>query len=274
MESIYAHPCFIIHMAKHPEREDVYRRIVEAGFSQVQWFDAVDGNHLPTLHKCLARLKLPRLDHSITSGALGCLLSHLSLLEKIIQEQIPITTIFEDDVVFHPEWSHLAEKYLALTPSYEVLFIGNQLDSCRMSSTPGPEITQESVYCTHSYVVTLEGAKKLFYHLTTWDSERTPYTGLTMIDYMIKNIQVESNKNSIPKPFVWYSWNGTSYPCEQNPLPIRFEHCRNTGLVFQDTRLPTTIQNSERVHLEPCYNLPNSTRKVRKPMSFLKTGSS
>ncbi len=267
---LFTSPCFIVHLSKHTERVPVYQRIKDAGFQQVRWFEAVDGNHLPTLRRILPWLRLPRLDPSLTSGALGCLLSHLCLLQQIIQQGIPQAVIFEDDVAFHPEWTRLAPLYLKKTPPYDVLFLGNQLDTCRVVREPGPEITQEPVYCTHGYVVTLEGAQKLYHTLVTWDPTNTPYSGLTIVDYMIKETQ-RRTRYSDQKPFVWYSWDGTRYPCAHNTLPLSFEHCRNSGLVFQDTRLPTTIQNTSRVNLEAAYVIPTRSRQIQKPLTFFQS---
>ena len=268
---LFTSPCFIVHLPKHTERLPVYEKVVRAGFQEVYWFNAIDGNHLPTIKHLVGRLRL-RLDHGMTSGTLGCLLSHLCLLQKIIQLKLPQATIFEDDVTFHPEWSTLAPLYMEKTPTYEVLFLGNQLDSCRVAREPGPQITQEPVYCTHAYTVTLEGAEKLYHSLIHWSSEGTPYHGITMIDFMIKEIQKRANQRG-EIPFVWYSWDGTYYPCSQNQLPLSYGNARNSGLVFQDMRLPTTVQQTERVNLGESLTLPSSRRKG-KSMSFFKNGSS
>jgi len=268
---LFTSPCFIIHLPKHIDRIPVYKKVVDAGFQRVHWFHAIDGNHLPTLQKILPPLRL-KLDHGMTSGTLGCLLSHLCLLQQIIQMKLPQATIFEDDVTFHPEWPTLAPRYMEKTPDYDVLFIGNQLDSCRISREPGPEITPEPVYCTHAYTVTLEGAQKLYRNLVQWNPKGTPYHGITIIDFMIKEIQKRANQSG-HIPFVWYSWNGTHYPCTQNQLPLRYEHCKNSGLVFQDTHLPTTVQRTDKVNLEPSPALP-ATRRKGQPLSFFKNGSS
>jgi len=268
---LFTSPCFIIHLPRHTERLPVHKKVMDAGFQQVHWFHAVDGNHLPTLQKMIPRFQL-KLDHGMTSGTLGCLLSHLCVLQHIIQSNLPRATIFEDDVTFHPEWTTLAPRYMEKTPDYDVLFLGNQLDSCRIVREPGPEITQEPVYCTHAYTVTLEGAQKLYHSLVHWDPKGTPYSGITIIDVMIKEIQKRANQSK-DLPFVWYSWNGTPYPCAHNRLPLRLEDARNCGLVFQDTRLPTTVQRKDKVNLEASPALPPARRKGR-PLSFFKNGSS
>jgi GR25 family glycosyltransferase involved in LPS biosynthesis len=272
MDAVLASPCFIVHLPKHTERIPVYQRIQEAGFQKIYWYPAVRGDQLPSIRQAMARLQLGKLDHGISTGALGCLLSHLCLLQQIIQEEIPVATIFEDDVLFHPEWSTLApqyfEKMVEEYPGYEVVFLGNQLDRCRVFREPGPMLTQEPVYCTHAYVVTLEGARRMLICLLEWNYRDNSYTGLTLIDVMIKKLQFNSNYGLNKQIFQWYSWNGTKYPSIYNKLPITNLTCRNTGLVFQDTRFPSMVQRTEVVHLGEDYTLRPSTRRVVRPMSF------
>jgi len=102
------------------------------------------------------------------------------------------------------------------------------------------EITNESVWCTHAYIITYNGAKKLLNSLLNWDyrnfihnSRGNTLNGLYIIDIMIKDIQNKSLKNK-SYPFIWYSWNGTKYPCQFNTLPVIGNDSRNTGLVFQN----------------------------------------
>jgi glycosyl transferase family 25 len=266
MNQILSSPCFVIHLPKNKERLSVYHKLVNAGYQQIHLFEGVNGSQTSSVRLALARLRQPPIDPKISTGALGCLLSHLTLLQKIVYEKISIATIFEDDILFHPQWKELSEYYLSITPEdYEVLFIGNQLDSCRMGIST-PEITKEPLYCTHAYVVTLEGAHKLLDQLLHWNYQNTPYQGLTIVDLMIKHIQMKEDQEN--PPFKWYAWNGTHYPCEHNKLPISLEQCRNTGLVFQDTRLPTTVQGTHTFHEKNDYNFSDSVRPIQKPLRF------
>jgi hypothetical protein len=267
MNTILTSPCFVIHLPKNKERLSVYSKLVNAGYQQIQLFEGVNGTLTTSVRIALARLHQPIIDPTISTGAFGCLLSHLTLLQKIVDLQIPIATIFEDDILFHPQWKELSEHYLSITPSdYEVIFIGNQLDSCRQGIL-GPEITKEPLYCTHAYIVTLEGARKLLDCLLHWNYKNTPYQGLTIIDVMIKHLQMKSLPEN--PPFQWYAWNGTHYPCDYNKMPISLEQCRNTGLVFQDTRLPTTVQGTYTFHDNNAYVFSESTRPLRKPLRFI-----
>jgi glycosyl transferase family 25 len=205
--------------------------------------EGVDGSNEDEVNSSLSLLNIKNIDIEVSIGQLGCLLSHLKLLRVIVDNKIQLATIFEDDVHFHPNWNTLSELYLNLTPTnFDILFIGNGLDSCRQitHSNNISEITTESVWCTHAYVITYNGAKKLLNSLLNWDyknfmhnSRMNTLTGLYILDIMIKDIQNKSLQNK-KYPFIWYSWNGTKYQCKFNKLPVIGNDSRNTGLVFQN----------------------------------------
>jgi hypothetical protein len=187
-----------------------------------------------------------KFDKELSKGQIGCCLSHFKVLLHIIQNKIEIATIFEDDVHFHPNWSVLSERYYQNTPkNFDVIFIGNQINP------KNPKISTSSTFCTHAYIVTLLGAKRLLRALLTWDYQNFKYyqpgwdlNGLYNIDIMIKNIQDRTLTKKIKPLFTWYCWNGTYHPCEYNKLPLRGNNVRNTGLVFQSDTFATTVGNN------------------------------
>jgi len=244
---------FVIHLARSQRESSFKKNIKNARYDNVYVFDAVDGYDMTSVNKAMSLFQNLSIDHSIRKGELGCLLSHLKLLKHIVDHNIQKSTIFEDDICFHPDWNRLYNLYYESTPkNYDMIFIGNQLDSCRkidlMNSTP--LITTEPVFCTHAYMITLEGARKLlnslihwdYAHFVSWDNKR--FTGLTAIDVMIKDIQHKTLHGIMQQPFIWYSWNGTKYPCDYNQLPVTEKTCKNTGLVFQDSELTSLIVGS------------------------------
>lgn len=252
MNYILHYPAFVIHLARSHRESYFKENIKKAGYTNVSVFEAVDGNEITSVNNALDLFQNLSIDKDIRKGELGCLLSHLKVLKHIVDNHIQIATVFEDDICFHPEWNKLCNNYFDLTPNnYDVIFMGNQLDSCRRIDIVTPIITTEPIFCTHAYMITLEGARKLLNTLIQWDYthfinwDYKSYTGLTAIDVMIKDIQYKSLHGIIQQPFIWYSWNGTKYPCEFNLLPVTEKNCRNTGLVFQNTELTSLIAGSE-----------------------------
>jgi glycosyl transferase family 25 len=245
-------PAFIIHIKElAPERtEFVTNNVKNAGYTNVQIFDGVNAKNEETRRDIITKFNSPPIHNYMSLGGIGCLFSHLKLYSHIIRNNIDICTIFEDDVHFHPNWYKLAPKFYENTPKkFDIIFIGNQVDECIHVNNIVSRINTNSCFCTHAYVITLKGAKKLMQYLLNWDYYNNetgeyvghPLTGLFSIDVMIKNIQHRMNNGRLKKNLFWYCWNGTKNPCEYNKLPLTGNDTRNSGLVFQWTKFVSLI---------------------------------
>jgi glycosyl transferase family 25 len=256
METILTSPSFVINLPRCSDRLHYsMEQLKNAGYSQVSVFQAIDGIQSSEVEEALKIFHYPKLD-SIKPGAIGCLLTHMKLLNHIIEQNIPITNIFEDDIHFHPEWEVLSKEYYALTPiDYDVLFIGNQLENPLTLS----EITSEYCYCTHAYIVTLEGAKKMLNVILQYIKN-----GLREIDCILKEVFNKHKSEGISSPFVLYSWNGTKYPCYYNTSANI--HCRNTGLVFQNMQFISQIDDSkivrDKIQIQPQIKKSRNFKKM------------
>jgi GR25 family glycosyltransferase involved in LPS biosynthesis len=247
MNIIFEQHAFIIHLSRMKERKQyVIQNIKNAGFMDITLFEGVDGQNRESVQEELDKIGNPLLD-TLRPGAIGCLLSHLKLYQHIINHKIEVSTIFEDDVHFHPEWKTLCHEFYKLTPKdFDIIYIGNQLDSSFVKDPMSDLITTEPVYCSHAYIVTLEGAQRLYDCILNKDMQHEK--GLLAIDVMIRKMQEEYQTKEL-KPFRWYSWNGTRYPCIHNQIVIHnkvISHytVRNTGLVFQNTDFISQIDDS------------------------------
>ena len=244
-------PAFVIHIEElSPERKPFFsKNIKEAGYRDMRIFEGVKAKEKKILEGCIREFDNIKLHKDLGNGQKGCLFSHLKLYKHIIENNISICTIFEDDVHFHPNWKILAPNYLKNTPkNFDIIFIGNQLDECKNINNIKP-INTLSCFCTHAYIITLEGAKKLLTYLLKWDyhnalrdGDNNPLTGLFCIDIMIKNIQERMNNGELKKYINWYCWNGTKFQCDFNRLPLKGNDIRNTGLVFQSDTFGSIIR--------------------------------
>lgn len=239
MDIILNLPTFVIHLSKkNPERYNLfYNNIKNAGYKNINVFEGVDGSNLIETKQILESLGNPKINNNMGKGQLGCLLSHLKLYKHIINNDIKISNVFEDDVLFHPEWNKLSNEYYENTPNdFDILFIGNQIYDLKAH-----KINNEPCFCTHAYIITLEGAKKMYdmllnYHLDIELNEMSlniHYDGLFVIDIFLYQLQKNINSKKINEIFKWYCWNGTYYRCNKNKLPLRGEYEKKCGLVFQ-----------------------------------------
>jgi GR25 family glycosyltransferase involved in LPS biosynthesis len=252
MEHVLAAPAFIINLDRATDRlEFATRNIGTAGFSDIRRFRAIDGCDEAQVTEALERLGNPVLhtDDLETPGKMGCLLSHLTVLKTIVDQEIELATIFEDDVLFHPDWATLSGIYFEETPAdFDVIFMGNSVDSLRAGVSNPALVLTDSCYSTHSYVVTLTGAKRLLDACLNWrvdlfNAEHgKAVAGLMPVDILYKYTQILINTGRVERLFTWYCWNGTVYPCEHNIIPLSRYNIANSGLVFQALeRFETTV---------------------------------
>ena len=245
METILNAPAFIINLESEDDRL-LYstENIKSAGFTDIRRFDAIRGTNENQVKNALDLLNNPEIHDEIgTPGKLGCLLSHLTLLKHIIDQNLEKATIFEDDVFFHPQWHDLASEYYNETPSdYDIIFIGNSVDSIRLGTECNDKILTDSCFSAHCYTVTLEGAKRLLDACLNWryDIFNEMFSGknikgLYPVDIIYKLTEIIINMKIIEQQFTWYCWNGTKYPCNSNKIPLKGNDDRNSGLVFQAT---------------------------------------
>jgi GR25 family glycosyltransferase involved in LPS biosynthesis len=212
------------------------QRLAAAGFTNVHRFGAVDAelDDLPNAWKAHGS---PRFDPSDSEfvkykGKQACALGHYNIWKDMIDNNIPVALVFEDDVEFHKDWATLAPAYWASTPrDFDVLYLGSQMDI-----PVSGHIVVSPVFCTHAYMLTLEGAKKL-YHLCVNEPKGTRTIDCMLIDHM-KQMYFTRGKYHA---FQWYVWNGTLFPDEKAKKREDWAK-RNTGLVFQDSDLGTFVR--------------------------------
>lgn len=231
-EDVLNGPCYIINLDRNPERwSDVQEKIKKAGYTNVHRWTAVDGKNPSQLKDAWNQVGNPSFslnDQEFVQypGKQGCFLSHVLLWKKMIDEQIPWITVFEDDVLFHPEWTTLAPQYFEQTPTnFDVLYLGAQFEfHSKYHIDKGP------VFCTHAMMVSLEGAKKLYRYCTQAPNVYT-------VDCMI----IDWMKRPLKLALQWYVWNGMFFPTDMAKMDKGWTK-RNGGLVFQDERYGSEVR--------------------------------
>lgn len=228
-------PIFLVNMDKCKDRLDLsLKRIAEAGFTRVQRWKAVDARE-DNLEEAWARHGSPKFNPSDTEfvsypGKQGCMLSHLDIWKHIIEQQIPMAIVFEDDVEFHQAWASLAPAYWKATPkAFDIMYLGSQ-----MEMQTNANICRVPVFCTHAYMITMDGARRL-YSLLLNDPR-----GVSTIDCMIID-HMNAAMMGFAAPFEWYVWNARMFADPRASLSRDWAK-RNHGLVFQDVELGTYVR--------------------------------
>lgn len=142
---------YVLNLARRPDRlkevsDQLHREGIE--FTRMQ---GVDGRIMP----------LPKTEKS-GSGAYGCRLGHLRILEAAITDKLNVVGVLEDDVVLEEGFTDRLQKALKDVPDdWELLYCGTQH---RKTPTPvGPGIVR-CVDChrTHAYIVRGPAIRKLY----------------------------------------------------------------------------------------------------------------
>lgn len=231
-------PCYVLNMDKCQDRMQLaLKRIGEAGFQNVKRFRGVDAE-CDDLDAAWAVHGSPRFDTSDREfcveykGKQGCALGHYGIWKDIIDNNVPCAIIFEDDVEFHSRWKELAKSYWEHTPrDFDILYLGSQVDMPMEGN-----IIVTPVFCTHAYMITLQGAKKL-YDLCLRCPEGTSTIDCKIINTMKRAFATGGRE----MPFKWYVWNATMFP-DPNACKRSDWIKRNSGLVFQDSDLGTFVR--------------------------------
>lgn len=259
-------PAFVINLDRRPDRWESSRSQLEwAGFTDVHRWSAFDGA-TGNVRESLRRFGIDQLadrEHFLSQpGSQGCAVSHLTLLQHIIDQGYPRACIFEDDIRFSRSWHQLAPAFLSRTPrNFDLLFLGSQiqydalprlhparrlnrsrtLTRLSQSAWPWPsrrlgDVVQGPLYCMHAFSITRKGCQELLKFLTTQSD------GFYIPDCMIHDAMA-GRRHVSRFPLRWYAWNGHRIPSlveerGTNPHWIK----RNCGLVYQEESFGTDIQ--------------------------------
>lgn len=226
-DKIQAAPAFLI-TVDSTRYEVCHKRITRAGYQDIHKFEGVDRESRAALEENWAKHPFPPHREIFGQHPAAVLLAHLNLWKHIIDNNIPYCTIFEDDTLFHSQWEELAPRYYQHTPKHaDMIFMGHHCGN----AYPTMHIAQVPAYCLNAYILTCEGAIKLYHMITEYPIDEN----FGVIDMMLANLQIGilmSQTN--PYNYAWYAWNTQMFP---DPANERYKHQealqKDMGLVFQ-----------------------------------------
>ena len=206
---------YICHWSKLTQRkQDLHEHLLNKGLKDFLWIEPFDTEtwDIPQIQK-----EYPSI-FTTTSKALGRLakfseisltLKHCHVIKEIIANNYNTTLILEDDAVLSENFSEDFNSYITqLPPDWDIAWVGT---CCGLHA---PLEQNKNIYrmngsrCTHAYIISLNGAKKILTTLHTAD--QTP-------DFLYNRWIEELNLNSF-----WF----------EPPLAV------------QNTKYETTIQNT------------------------------
>lgn len=163
---------FIISLRRTPHRSKILQQQLQKQNINFELFEAVDGMSLD-LSQYKKRIKdrflKIRRGFGLTRGEIGCFLSHYTLWEWMLKQQIPYILILEDDVRIEINLLNVLNQLVKTEWYWEVINLmpawnTKLVDRCLFSLDSNHNLVRFSSYTgggTVSYLISLEGAKKL-----------------------------------------------------------------------------------------------------------------
>jgi glycosyl transferase family 25 len=158
----------VISLERSTDRRERVKHELNNFFLDWQFLNAVDGYALKAPPKSYNQAKVKRLQgHGLTSGEIGCYLSHLSAWEQCVQENRPLL-VFEDDFVLGQAIEAIITDLMACRNLWGVVRLSG------IHETKDSSIKENGVYrltinngdpCgTACYLIQPEAAQKLINH--------------------------------------------------------------------------------------------------------------
>jgi glycosyl transferase family 25 len=159
---------FIINLDKDVERlSNAYKQLDKYEFKNYEKFTGIYGK----------QLSIDEInDNTTTIGMLfasrsmiGCGLSHIRIWEKIVKENINLSLILEDDFICKDDFKNKLNNVLLKAPNdYHIIYLSScliQNKYFKFYNINDYFYKQIFVVQTLSYIITLEGAKKLLKYI-------------------------------------------------------------------------------------------------------------
>lgn len=162
---------FVINLDRHAERLSwMNEHLGDLGltFTRMAGVDGVSlsAQEISRIYDDAAARRM--LERSLTLPEIGCALSHLKLMRKMVDEKIPVALVLEDDALLSPEMPTLLCKLkLALHPDVAQIALLNHIGKYRVRGARPLGVGAYALYehyegfNAHGYVITRAGAVEM-----------------------------------------------------------------------------------------------------------------
>lgn len=156
---------FVISLERVTERrENVLRQLAGSQYTIV---NAVDGMNLTSRDIQMKNVLIER--NHLMPGEVGCFLSHVYLWERIIKAKKGYTLVFEDDLQINGPLDELLPQLCAI-PDFDIMYLGHYYErkGAIIRSVKNYTVRRSvKPYCTHAYLISFSGAKRMMSYLNS-----------------------------------------------------------------------------------------------------------
>ena len=188
---------FIINLEKDIQRREHMKLLCKEYKLKYHFVKAIDGAELDkntVVKVCDQKACIRSIDRELTINEIGCALSHLSIYNKMIDENIENALIFEDDILIEQAaLVSLMDSLYKLPNDWELVLLGNHQGIAKDYETQSSIWSKKKIsnthkllrpiklaYGAHGYLINLRGAKKLAKELQIIKQPLDHYTGSEM----------------------------------------------------------------------------------------------
>lgn len=220
-------PIWLINLERSKDRLEFQEQQFKEHNLTFSRYDAVNGRE--DLSKHLEGLKLSHEWPKMSNGQKGCALTHISILKKMVAENIPAVFVMEDDVVLCGDFCNEFEKFFHDDDlKYDIIYVGNQQgenDLNKLLKNNSIRVNKPT-FCTHGLIYTLQGAKNILSLINK--------VGLYVID--IVYIQQDTQKRLKTISYI-------RRPDEDKIEKYKLHVVRSVGLCYQSAIFESEISN-------------------------------
>jgi len=185
---------FVVNLKKDIEKKEHMLKLCKTFSLNCHFIDAVYGKSLSEeeINRHYLKQKANKYQHKsgLAPGEIGCLLSHKSIYQMIISEDIKHALILEDDIEFDNKVKEIINKLDLFPEDWEVVLLGHHSHTGRNIDTKANIWWKQYVsenyflarpseigYGTYGYLINKRGAQRLLNKLDQYYKPIDHYTG-------------------------------------------------------------------------------------------------
>jgi len=213
---------FIINLDKDVERlSNAYKQLDKYEFKNYEKFTGINGKQLSINEINDNTTTIGKLFAS--RSMIGCGLSHIRLWQKIVNENIELSLILEDDFILKDDFKNKLNNVLLNIPNkdYHLIYLSScifQNKYLKLYDINDYFYKQIFIVQTLSYIITLDGAKKLLKYI----NKVSYHIDLDICFKTIVNFR-DINIISVKDPLIYQTFeNSNNTDDRQFPLIINY----------------------------------------------------
>ncbi|MBE8190397.1 MAG: glycosyltransferase family 25 protein, partial [Candidatus Thioglobus sp.] len=201
-------PIFIINLKRDTKRRQYMQNLLAKFDLKAKFIEAVDGKLLSTetiKNIYSEKQSIKNINRGMTKGEIACVLSHKSIYEQMILDNLQVALVLEDDAIFDDKLLDFIQQIDDLPKDWELILLATNHYQARIKHNIwySKKLKNNTIrrpvqirFGTYAYLINNSGAKKMLKHLSQISQPIDRYTGQDKYTnlYIIQNPIVSHNQ--------------------------------------------------------------------------------